>query len=318
MGAERRAMRVSAKHRLEYAALRTAACVLRVLPLRAALALGQGASALLFHGFRFRRREAEARIREVFGPELPPRRVRAIARRSMRNLCFNAVEMMRTTPRRAAALGRQTAYRGMRDFYRRHRERHGDGGFILATPHMGNWEQAGLAARAAGVPVFFIARRQKNPLVNRWINRLRAASDGEVISNDAHLLRGVARRLKKGGVLAILPDVRVRRSGFEVAFLGARTEVGAGTALFARTARVPVYPVVMQRTGWTGHTWQAFDPIFPDPAAGKDADFRRIMTEVMAVFDAAVREHPEQYFWYNKRWVAGRKADPSPAEEESG
>jgi len=25
--------------------------------------------------------------------------------------------------------------------------------------------------------------------------------------------------------------------------------------------------------------------------------------EIMQVFDRAIRTHPDQYFWYNKRWV---------------
>ena len=32
-------------------------------------------------------------------------------------------------------------------------------------------------------------------------------------------------------------------------------------------------------------------------------DIKRMMNDLMAQFTEAIKAHPEQYFWYNKRWV---------------
>ena len=60
------------------------------------------------------------------------------------------------------------------------------------------------------------------------------------------------------------------------------------------------------------HTWQVYEPVRPDTGRGKLEDAVRITQHVMDVFDRAVREAPEQFFWYNKRWVL----DPLPEDEE--
>jgi lauroyl/myristoyl acyltransferase len=40
-----------------------------------------------------------------------------------------------------------------------------------------------------------------------------------------------------------------------------------------------------------------------DPTADRDADLLRMTRTVMEHVDAAIRQTPEQWFWYNKRWV---------------
>ncbi|MFO1522196.1 MAG: hypothetical protein U1G05_09190 [Kiritimatiellia bacterium] len=93
-----------------------------------------------------------------------------------------------------------------------------------------------------------------------------------------------------------------------VRFLGKEANVVAGMGMFARMADVGVIPVILTRQGWTTHHWLAHEPIFPDAKADRDEDCRRITQAVMDIFDDAVRRHPDQYFWYNKRWVL----DPLP------
>jgi lauroyl/myristoyl acyltransferase len=69
-----------------------------------------------------------------------------------------------------------------------------------------------------------------------------------------------------------------------------------------------VIPAVVRRVGWARHAWLAFDAVYPDPSRPKEEDWLRMTREVMAHFDRAVREAPDQYFWFNKRWVL----DPLP------
>jgi lauroyl/myristoyl acyltransferase len=50
------------------------------------------------------------------------------------------------------------------------------GGAVIAVPHMGNWDLAGWACHRYGIRMFSIAGKQKNPLVNAWINRQRESA----------------------------------------------------------------------------------------------------------------------------------------------
>ena len=288
------------KHIIEYVLLRGLLGLVNILPLRAALAVGWGIGALFFFVLRFRSVEAQRRLAEVFGDRFTAKERRHIAWISFRNICFNAIEVARFGKLTPEKIRRMPFYGQIKQVQKLHRE---NGPLVFTTAHMGNWDLAGVAAKLDGLPIFSIARRQKNPLTDELLNKMRSATGMEVVLNDSRILQNVVKKLKAGEVLAILPDVRVRTSDLTVDFLGGRASLGPGTAIFAQLAKCPILPVAVIRKGWTFHEAKVFDPILPDPTADKTADRHRIMQEVITVFDALIREHPEQYFWFNKRWV---------------
>lgn len=289
------------KHILEYALLRAFGLFFCLLPHRAALGVGWGLAWFSHHVLRFRTARARARIRQVFDGAKTEPEVRRVAWRAWRNFCFNVVELARMPLMDESRVRRLYADA---DEAKRILGARGEAqGAVLAVPHAGNWDLAGVTCHLLGIPIFFIARRQKNPLTDDYLNRMRGATGVETVLNDSRVLKSVIRNLKRGKVLAILPDVRAPTEALCVPYLGGMANIGAGMALFARQARVPIIPAVVHRVGWTQHTWRAFDPVYPDPTLPKDEDWLRMTRRVMAHFDQAVREAPEQYFWFNKRWV---------------
>jgi KDO2-lipid IV(A) lauroyltransferase len=288
------------KHLFEYVMLRGLRGAVNRLPLRAGLAVGWLIGRFFFHVLRFRRDKAESRLKQVFGDRFSAKERKRIAWISFRNICFNAVEAARFGKLTPEKLKQMPLYEQMKQVQKYHQE---TGPLIFTTAHMGNWDLAGVAAKLDGLPIFSIARRQKNPLTDDLLNRMRGATGMEVVLNDSRVLQNVVRRLKNGEVLAILPDVRSRESDLCVDFLGGRANLGPGTAIFAQMAKCPILPVAVIRKGWTRHEARVFKPVLPNPEADKTADRQRIMQEIISVFDGLIREHPEQYFWFNKRWV---------------
>ena len=305
-------MSVSPRHRIEYAALLAAAGLFRLLPHEVAIAAAWAGARLVFHAARFRRRETLRRVSAVLGTTLTPRQQRRVAWLSLRNLAFNLVELMRAGRFTPAWLERHIenyafCMARLRELVARH------GGLVIALPHLGNWDLAGVAAHQAGVPIFSVAGVQHNPLVDRWINRQRGFGL-HIIPRGSSALRQVVRRLRTGEIFAILPDVRTRRPDLEIPFLGATANLGRGMAQFARVARVPVLPAIVRRVGWFRHRFDMLEPVFPDPAADADSDLRRMTACVMFQIDSMIRATPGQWFWYNKRWVL----EPLKANESAG
>ncbi len=303
----------SLKHRIEFAALLGVKGLAGLLPYRAALALGWVLSVIGFRLLRFRRAEAVRRIRSVFGETVTPRRAEAIAWEAFLNFVFTAIESMRgervDDAWLAANLDAADFYDVLRGLTAEKR------GAILALPHMGSWELAGAACRVRNVPLFSIAGKQKNPLFNDYLNRQRTRSGIDILVRGEDSLKQILRNLKQGRHFAILPDVRMPTPGLLVPFLGSTANVGAGMALFARQAGAPLYPVLLLRQGWTRHRLRLLDPVLPDPAAPRDADLLRMTTAVFARFEQAIREHPGQWFWYNKRWILDPvAAEPPPSQ----
>lgn len=289
------------KHYVEYAALRLFSATFNVLPYRVALTLAWLFARFAFHVIRFRRSRADARMVEVFGDRYSAKERRRFAWISMRNMFFNAVEVMRLGKVDRAWVQKHTE---CSDALARMKAVTASSGAIIAIPHMGSWDLSGVSGQLLGLPTFFITGRQHNPLTDAYMNRQRGRSGAETIPRgDATMLRQVIRNLKSGKVLAFMTDLRSRREGVKVQFLGKEANVVAGMAMFARQAKVPICPVVVRRVGWARHTWEAFDPVTADESLEKAEDFVRMTQAVMDVYDKAIRAEPEQYFWYNNRWI---------------
>ena len=99
-------------------------------------------------------------------------------------------------------------------------------------------------------------------------------------------------------------------------FLGKEANVPGGMAVFARQAGVPIFPAIILRTGWTSHRG-AFGPtVWPDCTVDKRQDWQRMTQQVFDFIDSVIRAHPDQWFWFNKRWildpVPGRTDTPAP------
>ena len=296
------------RHFLEYAAFRALGGLLNALPLAAAQGVAWG-FARLAHGvfLRGRVREARRRIRLVLGPETPERDVRRAAWLSLRNTAFNAVEMLRV--RRFTRERLERMIEDMPEAIARLRAvlaESGGRGAILALPHCGNWDLAGTAVFLSGIPIFSVAGKQRNPWMNRFINKMREGRGMDVLERgDAggRTYLAMLRRIRGGDVFAILPDSRSRTPALSVPFLGGTANLARGTGLLACQAGVPVVPLVMRRTAWRRFSVEFFPVLRPDPKADRDAEELRLTREAVAHFDAAIRATPEQWFWYNKRWV---------------
>lgn len=294
--------RYKTKHMAEYVALRCSAGLFQVLPRPVALGFGWVLAAIAYHLFRFRRTEALRRIKEVF-PTINSAEAEHIAWISIRNLTFNAIEMMRS--RSLTPVKIRKLFPGLAPMLNEtiHRQIDTGKGAILAVPHMGNWELAGLAAHHLGLPIFNIAAKQRNPLVNDYLTRLRQGPGILTLERGDGTLRSVLKFLREGKVLAILPDVRMRTPDLKIPFLGGSANLGRGMALFAKHADIPIYPCIVRRKGWLNLTADIHRPILPDPALSREEDSKRITQVIMRRVEEEIRKTPEQWFWYNKRWV---------------
>lgn len=300
-------MKYRPKHIIEYASVRALSLLVNALPYRGALLVGWFMAWTSFHVFRFRVRIVKQRIWNIFSEgsfgddRLSARKINHIAWLSWRNFAFTAVEVMRSDSMNAEWIKAVCDCDHFMGVLLKHCE--AKRGAILATPHMGSWELAGVACHLYGVPIFSIAGRQRNPLFDQYLNRQRARSGLPTVMRGSSLLKGVIKNLRSGKVLALLPDVRMPTKGLSIDFLGAKANIGSGMAMFARHARVPIFPCIITRIGWDRHQFRIYSPVWPDMNLDKNADAYRMTQEVFRVIEEAVRSEPEQWFWFNKRWV---------------
>ena len=285
---------------LEYFLLRFICALVNVIPYALAMALARGFGWIGFHVVRFKRARTLERIRSVF-PEKSPRECRVIAVRSLQNVLQTGVEMMRAPKLDRAWMDRYVKdgshYKGLlQEFV-------DEGtGVVIMVPHSGNWYMAAWAMAQYGIPLSAIAAKQRNPYVNAWMKRQYGSID-VVERGSASVMRDILGILRQGRGFAILPDLRVPARDVEVPFLNGTANVSHGGAMFAVATGAPIVVAIMRRVDGR-HVFDHLATLCPDPnAKDRRAEACRLTAEAMKLLDAGIRRTPEQWFWYNKRWI---------------
>ena len=285
---------------LEYGTLRAVTLLLNALPYAFAMALARGFGWLLVTVFRFKRQRTLARIRGVF-PEKSEREVRAIALGSLQNLFMNVVEMMRASSFDRAWMDRHVLDGAV---YKDRLQSYVDEGkgVVIMVPHSGNWYMAAWSMAKYGLGLMAIAARQRNPKLDAWMNR--QYGDIEVLDRDNRdTLKRIKEGLLGGRAFAILPDLRVRKRDVAAPFLGGEANVSRAGAMFAVKCGSPIVVACMSRQNGR-HVFSHLGTLRPNPSAtDTKAEAERLTKEAMKLLDAEVRRRPQDWFWYNKRWI---------------
>ena len=285
---------------LEYGALRFFCGVVRLIPYRVAMRLAAFFGWLATDVFGLQRARTMERLRGVF-PAKSAAELRRIARLSFTNVLQTGVEMIR-----APGLDRAWMDRYIQDgaHYKDKLQSYVDEGkgVVIMVPHSGNWYMAAWSMAAYGLPLFSIAAKQRNPKIDAWMKR--QYGDIEVLDRgSARTLVDIKERLNAGRAFAILPDLRVPQPDVAAEFLGGTANVSHAGAMFAVKCGSPIVVAMMRREGGK-HVFDHIATLRPNPdAADKKEEAVRLTREAMALLSARILAHPEQWFWYNKRWI---------------
>ncbi|HWZ58062.1 MAG TPA: lysophospholipid acyltransferase family protein [Gemmatimonadaceae bacterium] len=304
----------SLSHRGEYWALRGAIGLLESLPRSWAVRLGAAIGGLGYAPLGIRRGVVEQQIAMAF-PEMSPREVRETARGAYRHLGRNAAEVA-LIPR----IGRQ----GVLDLFT---ETEGmelmdaalaaGRGIVVVTGHLGNAELAGSYIAARGFPLDALARRQANPLFDRYITAMRERIGMRVII-DSEGVRGSMRSLKAGRMVAFLADQGVRgMASTFVPFFGRPAKTPRGPAVFALRLDAPVLVASSMRLP-SGRFRMTVEAIPVDHTGDRERDIDVVVARYTAALERHIRRAPEQYFWHHRRWRRQPPAGTESAIMEAG
>jgi len=286
---------------LEYLALRAAFGALAALPLGAALRVGELA-ALVAYLLDRRHRRVGMRNLEIAFPEKPIRERRRILRASFLNLGRMAVELAHL-PRLSAERLRDMVRFVDEEWWREATSWERSTGVLVLSGHFGNWELLVFAHGMRGHPVHMVHRTIANPLLDRWLNALRARAGTRTIRK-RHAARAVLAALHERGLLVLPFDQNSTRGlGVFVDFFGVPASTNAGLARIALRTDAPIVPAFIVREGRSARHRVHVLPIMQVERTGDPrADVVRNTQRFSAVFEDMVRRHPEQWLWMHKRW----------------
>lgn len=234
-----------------------------------------------------RRRTAERNLAAVF----PGAAQRPLARRVYAAAADVAMESVRLMSMPKAELGARVRVEGA--------EALDGGGALVLTAHHGNmlWAVSALT-EAVNAPLFVVYKEPHGAVLHRMLNAIGDRFDGTLVPLGA-VRRTVLRCRQEGGVLVLVADQRPgsteRR---EVGFCGRRTAFFTGPDRIGRALGWPAYYLSCRRTG-RGRYLCRVEKLSEPPY---DEDNAGIVDRYAARLEADVRQAPEDWLWFHKRW----------------
>jgi len=106
-------------------------------------------------------------------------------------------------------------------------------GVIVALPHAGNWDHAGLYFCSKGIQVNTVAEHLKPERLFRKFLKHRESMGMSVLDLNSQVLNELESRLKKGALVALVAHRDLSKSGVTVNFFNGKARMPAGPALLA-------------------------------------------------------------------------------------
>jgi KDO2-lipid IV(A) lauroyltransferase len=172
---------------------------------------------------------------------------------------------------------------------------------LCFAAHLANWELPALAAARHGLPAAVVYRMPNNKGVAEQIAAIRSGLMGRLIRSRREAVFEMATALQSGEHLGMLVDQHWSR-GVDVTFFGRRCKANPTLARLARQFPCPVVGVRVIRLPDRRFLISATGPLtLPRDESGV-VDVPATMQMVTSIVEGWIREHPEQWLWFHRRW----------------
>jgi KDO2-lipid IV(A) lauroyltransferase len=270
-----------------------------LLPRRLARTVGVAIAWLAFHALG-RLRRVGVRNLELAFPEMDATNRATILRgvyRNLGNLMAEFCLMPRYTRERASEFIR---YEGLENYTR---ARDKGKGVLVLTGHLGAWELSSFYHSLMGMPMGMVIRRLDNPLVDRFVNRIRCLHGNRVIHKD-DFARGLLKSMWAGETVGILMDTNMTPpQGVFVPFFGVLACTAAAMArVAARTGAAVVPGFLLWEESEQRYVLRFGEELDVVKTDDSDQDALTNTACFTATIEAYIRRYPDQWLWMHRRW----------------
>jgi len=291
--------KVSLRQRLEDWALRGMAGVVGVLPRSAARAVGAGIGWVVWV-LLGRLRRVGMRNLEIAYPEKTVAEREKILRGVYRSLGWQLGEFCKMGGYSAAEASKFIRYDGLEHYLA---ARDTGRGVLVLTGHLGAWELSSFYHSLMGYPMSLVIRRLDNPLVDAYVNGVRAMHGNRVIHKD-DFARGLLTAMHRGETVGILMDTNMTPpQGVFVPYFGVEACTATAMARVALRSGAAVLPGFLVWEAAEGRYVLRFGEELELVRTG-DAETDIVANTALftATIESYVRRYPEQWLWVHRRW----------------
>lgn len=192
-----------------------------------------------------------------------------------------------------------------------------NGGLVLLTAHLGNWEFFAALMYAHGYPLTVVYRPRGSPVFDDLLLRRRSAGGAQYLARGS-AARSALRALADGRYLAMPYDQNCRRDeGVFAPFFSRLACSRTAPPRLAMRARAPVVPIFLHREpdGFhhVCHIRPAIDMEWEEsPGDASSAALQRNVSRWNLAIEDEIRAAPEQWNWIHRRWRTAPPGEPGP------
>ncbi len=167
-------------------------------------------------------------------------------------------------------------------------------GVIVALPHAGNWDHAGLYFCSKGIQVNTVAEHLKPEKLFKKFLQHRESMGMSVLDLNANVIPELIKRLNRGALVALVADRDLSKSGVPVNFFGANARMPAGPALLAIRTEATLITAFVAYTA-TGIEIEFNGPFKPRKNESENAEVSRITQELADQFAKDIAKSPTSW-----------------------
>lgn len=285
------------RHLLEYFIVWICFAIFSHLPLSWSALIWRRLAILLYHLALSLAQRVRDNISQTIGKEWPADRVEILVKRIFREGGNLVAELLTTRRLSGSALRTQVTVEGLELLDQALALKRG---CVVISGHFGNWEMIPRIVAEFKIRPYALYKHQANPYVDRLIQKVR--SETYTMIDLRRWREETPAVFQKGEVLGIASDQDAGSHGIFIEFLGRKASTFVGPAKFAIEANAPLLACFNFRDR-VGQYRFIMEAITMNPSAETAENLvYELTSRWMMALERCIRQVPEQYFWFHRRW----------------
>ncbi len=181
-------------------------------------------------------------------------------------------------------------------------EVHQHRGAVIALPHIGSWEIAGLWAHRHGYAVNTVAEPASSEALTEWFRQQRDELGIHAFTTTDNVISQLLAALDRDELVTLVADRNIGGEGIDVLFFGEVVKMPGGPALLALRSGCPLIPLAVYHDRADFHQPVLLPPISLERTGRLRDDVVRVTQDLACAFEELIKRAPEQWHVFQPIW----------------
>jgi KDO2-lipid IV(A) lauroyltransferase len=177
-------------------------------------------------------------------------------------------------------------------------------GVIALGGHLGAFTLLGTRLAVEGYPINFMINQENFPKLWKKLNAYQAITGQKILLPETTTtsIKKSLNCLHRNEILYMIADEYQRHGGIPVTFFGQTAYTASGPAIFSLKTGASILPMFVLRENKIQWTLVIGHSIEIEKTSDEKKNIEMLTAEFTKVIEDAVRRHPSQWPWLNRRW----------------